>query len=243
MRKVIIDVQIGLIAIAAALVIGVLIAQSSIMETKRTRDTISVTGSAKKPINADLATWHLAVSAESREATRAAQLLGPQVEQVRAFLRRGGLDDEQIELPPFNTEAYERRLSKKRSIRIVEVTQPIDITSRDLDLVETLGRDVGSLARNGVNVLPQQIQYISTRLAQARIEALDAATANARERADTIVSGLGAKLGRLRHADLGVYQVTPRFSTEVSDYGINDTSSREKDVTAVVSVTFEVKRD
>jgi hypothetical protein len=36
----------------------------------------------------------------------------------------------------------------------------------------------------------------------------------------------------------GFYQVTPRNSTEVSDYGINDTSTREKDVTAVVSVTF-----
>jgi uncharacterized protein len=35
--------------------------------------------------------------------------------------------------------------------------------------------------------------------------------------------------------------VTPRNSTEVSDYGINDTSSREKDVTAVVSVTFAVR--
>jgi hypothetical protein len=28
----------------------------------------------------------------------------------------------------------------------------------------------------------------------------------------------------------------------VSDYGINDTSSREKDVTAVVNATFAVKR-
>lgn len=165
-----------------------------------------------------------------------------QVEQVRTFLRSGGLGEEQIELPPFHTEAYERRLSKKRTIRIVEVTQPIDIASRDLELVEGLGRDVGGLARRGVNVLPQRILYISTRLAQARIDALDAATENARDRAQTIVEGLGGKLGRLRGAELGVYQVTPRFSTDVSDYGINDTSSREKDVTAVVSVTFEVKR-
>lgn len=96
--------------------------------------------------------------------------------------------------------------------------------------------------REGVNVRPERIAYISTRLAQARIEALDAATANARERATTIVDGVGAKIGRVRHAELGVYQVTPRFSTDVSDYGINDTSSREKDVTAVVSVTLEVKR-
>jgi hypothetical protein len=241
-RKLVIDVQVGLIAIAVALVIGVLVAKSSIVETKRTRDTISVTGSAKKPINADLVTWHLVVAQEDRNATRAARRLGPQVQQVRAFLRRGGLDEEQIELPPFHSETYVRKLSKKRSIRIVEVTQPIEITSRDIDTVEALGRDIGGLVRHGVNVLPEPIAYISTRLAQARIDTLDRATADARHRAQTIVEGLGGKLGRLRRAELGVYQVTPRFSTDVSDYGINDTSSREKDVTAVVSVTFEVKR-
>ena len=39
---------------------------------------------------------------------------------------------------------------------------------------------------------------------------------------------------------MGVFQITPAFSTQVTDYGINDTSSRLKDVTAVVSATFAV---
>jgi hypothetical protein len=46
----------------------------------------------------------------------------------------------------------------------------------------------------------------------------------------------------MRSSSQGVYQVTPRDSTDVSDYGINDTSSREKDVNAVVSATFAVNR-
>ena len=46
----------------------------------------------------------------------------------------------------------------------------------------------------------------------------------------------------MRSSSLGVYQVVPRDSTDVSDYGINDTSSRDKDVNAVVSATFAVKR-
>ena len=44
----------------------------------------------------------------------------------------------------------------------------------------------------------------------------------------------------MRVSSLGVYQITPRDSTDVSDYGVNDTSSREKDVTAVVTATFAV---
>ena len=46
----------------------------------------------------------------------------------------------------------------------------------------------------------------------------------------------------MRASSLGVYQITPRNSTDVSDYGINDTTSRLKDVTAVVTATFAVKQ-
>jgi len=47
-------------------------------------------------------------------------------------------------------------------------------------------------------------------------------------------------LGALRQARMGVIQITPKNSTMVSDYGFNDTSSIEKEITAVVSATFEI---
>jgi len=74
------------------------------------------------------------------------------------------------------------------------------------------------------------------------LDALAAATGEARRRAEILVHGLGGKLGRMRSSSQGVFQVTPRDSTDVSDYGINDTSSRKKDVNAVVSATFDVRR-
>ena len=40
---------------------------------------------------------------------------------------------------------------------------------------------------------------------------------------------------------MGVLQIEPVNSTEVSDYGINDTTSIEKKVVAVVNATFTVK--
>ena len=45
----------------------------------------------------------------------------------------------------------------------------------------------------------------------------------------------------MQKTTLGVYQITPRNSTEVSDYGIDDVTSRLKDVEAVVTVTFRVE--
>jgi hypothetical protein len=39
---------------------------------------------------------------------------------------------------------------------------------------------------------------------------------------------------------MGVLQITAAYSTEVSDMGISDTSSIDKDMTAVVNVSFAV---
>ena len=40
---------------------------------------------------------------------------------------------------------------------------------------------------------------------------------------------------------MGVFLITARNSTDVSDYGIYDTSSLEMDITAVVSITFAIR--
>jgi hypothetical protein len=55
-----------------------------------------------------------------------------------------------------------------------------------------------------------------------------------------IVKATGASLGKLRGVDVGVFQVTSPNSTQVEDYGVYDTSTVDKDVTAVVNVTFGV---
>jgi hypothetical protein len=241
MRKLVVDIQVGLIAIAAALVIGVLIAANTFTAAHHTRDTISVTGSAKQPIHADLVQWDLYIATEGPVLAGAAQRLQGDVARVRRFLRKGGLAAGELGLPPLRTESYERRLSKKRTVIVFRASQSIRIQTHNIDAVDALGRQLGILVAHGIDVSAQPIAYVSTQLAEARIAALAAATANAQQRAETIVKGLGAKLGRLRQANLGVYQVTPRYSTDVAGGGINDTSSRQKDVTAVVTVTFEVK--
>jgi hypothetical protein len=60
---------------------------------------------------------------------------------------------------------------------------------------------------------------LSTKLTDAKFAALRVAVADARKRASTIAAGLGAHLGQVQKTSLGVYQITPRNSTEVSDYG------------------------
>ena len=128
------------------------------------------------------------------------------------------------------------------ALPIYRVFQRLGVSTREIDIVERATTRVGSLIAQGIDVSAGSPAYISTELTQAKLEALAAATSDARKRAEILVHGLGGKLGPMRRTQLGVYQITPRDSTEISDYGINDTTSRQKDVNAVVTATFAVKR-
>jgi hypothetical protein len=57
-------------------------------------------------------------------------------------------------------------------------------------------------------------------------------------RAKKIAEATGSKLGPIRDARMGVLQITPKNSTEISDYGMNDVGSIEKEITAVINASF-----
>ena len=80
-----------------------------------------------------------------------------------------------------------------------------------------------------------------TKLGELKIEMLAAAAKDARVRATSMLEQTGgAKLGKLRFADMGVINVNPANSTETSWEGRNDTSSLDKDILTVVHVTFDL---
>jgi hypothetical protein len=83
--------------------------------------------------------------------------------------------------------------------------------------------------------------YFYTKLDELKIEMLATATENAKQRAENMAKASGNRIGFMRSARMGVFQITSPNSTDVSDSGINDTSSIEKKVTAVVSVTFSIE--
>jgi hypothetical protein len=245
------QVLIGLLAVAVALAVAVPLTASIVMngirDVKRTRDTIVVTGSAKQPIEANLAEWYVTVGSHERTPAAAARSLRTKAVAVRKFLVAAGLSGDVTE-PPVEVERTSDEVPtglKKprfRSVPAYDVTQQFNIQTKKLDTLVRAASQVDQLLIGGVDVSVGQIQYLSTNLRNAKFAALRLATADAHDRAATIAEGLGGHLGGVRSVNLGVYQITPRNSSEVSGEGILDTSTREKDVTAVVSVTFAVDR-
>ena len=235
------ELFLGLLSLAVAAVLTAHTVSGTIHDARHTRDTVTVTGSARKPISADLVQWRVTVSREAAEAAPAARRLHRDLAAVRTFLVRAGVPSAAIKPTVVSTEPVVQKLSRHRVRRTYRVSQGLNVETRKLDVVQGVSTRVGDLIARGIDVYAESPAYISTELDHAKLDTLEAATADARQRAQILVHGLGGKLGRMRSSSLGVYQVTPRFSTDVTDYGVNDVSSRDKDVNAVVSATFDVK--
>lgn len=234
------ELFLGLLALGLAAVWVAHIFAGTIHDARHTKDTISITGSARKPISSNLVRWSLHVRGVAKTPQAAARAMRSGAVSVRGFLRRGGIPAGAISEAVVESETLVTPLPKHRRLVRYSVSQELAVSTGKIDVVEAVATRLGDLIEQGVDVSAQPLEYISTDLAQAKLGALQAATEEARRRADILVGGLGGKLGPMRSSSLGVYQITPRDSTDVSDYGINDTSSREKDVTAVVTATFAV---
>lgn len=232
----------GLLSIAVAVVVTAEIFAATIHDARHSRDTLSVTGSARVPIEANLVRWTLTVSGEAPQVGAAARLQQRQTAVVRRFLLHGGIPADEIQPSVVTSEEIVIVLPHRRRRTRYRVSQRLEVRTHDIDVVERVATGVGGLLERGVHVSAAPIAYVSTELEKAKLDALEKATEEARRRAEILAHGLGGKLGRMRSSSQGVYQVTPRDSTDVSDYGINDTTSREKDVNAVVSATFAVNR-
>jgi hypothetical protein len=251
-RRALPEVLLGLVVLAIAFAIVVpltaAIVVGGIRDIKQARDTVQVTGSAHYPIAANLAQWRVSVFALERTPADAIRTLRGKSKQVDAFLAKGGVSPSAISKPPIHIQQVSVSIPtglKKPKFRTVpawRVSQNFSIQTGEIDKLERVAAGAGDLLASGTDVSVSPIQYLSTQLKVAKYAALERAVRDARDRAATIAAGLGAHLGSVKSTSLGVYQITPRNSTEVSDYGINDTSSRLKDVQAVVSVTFRLAR-
>ena len=201
---------------------------------------ISVTGSAHQDVSSDLAVWSAAFSAEGDQLTEAQQKLKADAARVTAFVQERGITN--AEISAINIQRLRSSGNDDNSKTVgYRLRQTLRLESADVARVMELQQQSSSLVAAGVELDDLGIEYIYTHLAEAKIDMLAAATKDARARAEQIASQGGRKIRYLRAAKMGVFQITPRNSSDTSAEGINDTTSREKTIRAIVTANFSLK--
>jgi hypothetical protein len=106
--------------------------------------------------------------------------------------------------------------------------------------LETIALDPGGLLEAGIVLQFSRLEYFFSGIDELKHSLLSQATADARRRAEEIAGGSEMAVDKIVSARAGVFQITEPFSTEVSDYGVHNTSTRSKEITVTVHATFTV---
>jgi uncharacterized protein len=232
----------GILAVGA---LGTAWMVTNTWEGNRTlNQTLSVTGSAKKSIKADLAILNGALVVQGANQQAANQELARQANALAAAFQARGFDKTKIERSPVGLEAVMEVNEQGNSTGVARAwnaVQRFEVRSTDVQSIKKLSLSIGEVVNEGLSFQVNSPQYLYTKLATDRISMQEAATKDAKTRAETIVKATGQNLGQLRDASMGVIQVTAKDATEYEDSGTLDTSSIDKDITAVVRLSFAIK--
>ena len=236
------DFQITIVAVIVGLA---LLICTGIIGNAITKEGITVTGSAYKIVKSDTGILRLEIKTRKTVKADGFALIKKQLPQVKDYLVQEGIKPEEITyLTPdcYPINKYDPKSGyNTNEIEGYNISQVVQIKTTDVDKIAALSTGAQSLLDKGIDINLNAPEYYYSKLGEIKVELLKEASEDAKQRAKGMLSATGNNVGKIQSVKMGVFQITPPDSTEVTDSGMSDTSSIEKKVTAVANVTFSIK--
>lgn len=229
----------GLI-IGFSLIFSAFIVSKTFLETKKLDNLISVSGSAKQKVNADSVrfTGNFSRVAFKDDLKTGYEQMKADTKVITDFLASQGFNQGIEVSPVFMNEVYKADFNAPKEYNLI---QTLEIKSTEVAKVKELAKNSDQLAAKGIIFSANPVEYYYSKLPELRISLLPEAISDAKKRADIIASSSDKKVDSVKSVSMGVVQVMPVGSIEVSDYGSYDTSSIEKEVMITVKTTFNLE--
>ena len=205
---------------------------------------VNVTGYAKKGIKADLGTFETVIMAKNADLKLAYDKLAFDREIVRQFIDGFHFPEADIRLEPVSVQERYKVNEKGDDTPELDhfvVSQSFKVRSPDVLRVQQIATEAGDLLGKGIELRVVSPEFLYTKLEELKIEMIGKAASNAKERAEVLSKNGRFRLGNVSDMRVGVFQITPLNSNDVSDYGMNDTTSIDKEIKSLVEVNYFVK--
>jgi hypothetical protein len=234
--------------IGAALIVSVVILGASYTYKYRVQNTVTVTGLGETEFTSDLIVWRGYISAESQSVAAGYATLEGSKKKVLEFITSRGIPTDAIDFMFVNVnKEYEGIYSADGRYSGQRFTgyglrQEFVVSSADLDAVEAVLREISSLIAEGVQMDLMQPAYYYSKLDDLKLDVIERATVDARARAERITNQAGSKIGKLKNARTGVFQITgDNTDEEFTAGGSFNTSSRQKKARITVRLEYRIK--
>ena len=233
--------KLQIVWLAIILALGLLLAVKTATNSL-SKDKITVTGSAYQTVKSDSARLEFEITTRKADKQTAYNTVKTQLPIVKKYLEDKGISD--IDVTASNgyySYRYTPNGQITNEIAYYQLSQPVIIKSNDVQKIKEISSDIQSLFEKGVDINIMSTEYFYSKLADLKVDLLKDATTDAKDRATAMLKATHNRPGKIQSVQMGVFQITPVDSTNVSDMGINDTSTIDKKVTAVANVVFYVK--
>ncbi|MFC1801577.1 SIMPL domain-containing protein [Nanoarchaeota archaeon] len=210
--------------------------------------TVNTNGQANLAVEPDQAVVYVAIETLEDTAQASKDENARITDDVYAGLYSINIPKDDVESQNYNIyEEFDWRGDEGRESLGFRTSHTLKITTEEFD-------DVGEIIDAVINAGATRINYINFELsdekqAEYKKQALTQASKDAREKAEAIAEGLGAKLGDIVSVSDGTYNYNPYryYETGVADVAFleevktTQISPQELEVSAYVQVVFQIK--
>ena len=227
---------------ASILAVGIIIAAfvwGAFFISARNEQSIRVVGQGVKTVTSDLIKWNMTINKTTNVAYRSdgPSWIQEDLIKLKKYLADNGIEEKDILVEPVSSYAN----YGNNGITGYNFSQRVEVRSSDIEKIEKLALDNKALAKQDIYLQYSDLEYFVSNLAELKAEMLALATVDAKARAEEIAKSSGNKICSLLSAKTGVFQIRKPLSMDVSDYGIYNTSSKEKEIAVTVNATFKIK--
>jgi hypothetical protein len=231
--------------IALGLALGGLLVGNGFARARGADRYVTVKGVAEREVRANLAIWPLKVVGADNDLTAANKKVAANVEGVRQFLARHGLDTTQVQLSDFavNDALAQEYTPERQPTNRYVVRQTMLVRSNQPDRVLAASQQVSELAAIGVVIssgsgeMGNGPTFVFSGLNQLKPTMIADATARAREAAEQFAHDSHSELGGIRQANQGVFEILPRDQAP----GISEESQIAKVVRVVSTIDYYLR--
>ena len=234
--------KLQVLTVGLLVVLGLLIGTKTVI-TAFSGNTISVTGSAYEIVKSDSGSLSFNINVKRTNKNEAYNALQAQIKTVEKYLTDKNITkfERKTVNGYYNYKRDEKTGAYTNIPESYSLSQPITISSDNVDLVKEISNDITGLISQGIDINVYNVSYNYSKLPELKVSLLEKASIDAKARAESMLKATHNRVGKISSVRMGVYQITPVDSTDVSDMGINDSSTIDKKVTAVANVSFKIK--
>lgn len=218
--------------LAVGLIVGGYLLGDGLLRAKDAERAVTVRGLAERNVTADLATWTISYSASSPDLVEAQAKVRRDTAAIGAFFKELGFPAEALQPTGANVSSFASdgmttfTVRQRLALRSTDVARAQRAVARQFDLV---GRGVFLEEGSGMS-------YTFTKLNGIKPAMVADATRDARAAAEQFAKDSGSRVGKIREATQGYFEIEARDGDSGGGWGMTD--SPYKKVRVVTTVSF-----